>query len=53
MEVNDAQKKSTPRGISSGEEDVFDFPGVVDEPSGSGPVSREAYTALRDGNVED
>ena len=40
---------SSPRGFSDGEDDVFDFPGVEDEGSGSGPVPREAHVALREG----
>ena len=37
---------------SSRDEDVFDFPGVEDEGSGNGPVAREAYLALKEGNYQ-
>ena len=44
-----SRKDSSPRLSSSGGEDVFDFPGVEDESNGSGPPSREAHAALREG----
>lgn len=31
------------------EDEVFVYPGLEDESDGSGPVSRDAYTALRQG----
>ena len=33
------------------EEDELDYPGLNDEGSGSGPVSREAYIALKQGEL--
>lgn len=32
------------------DEDVFDYPGLEDESNGSGPVSRDAYIALKTGS---
>ena len=33
------------------DEEVFDYPGLEDESNGSGPVSRDAYIALRTGGL--
>ena len=46
---NAKQGAASPRGYLHSDEDVFDFPGV-DEGSGSGPVARERFLALKEGN---
>ena len=43
------QGPASPRGETFEEEDVFDYPGIEDDSNESGPVSREAYLALREG----
>lgn len=43
------KNNSSPRSSLSGDEEVFDFPGVEDESSGSNPPSREAHLALKEG----
>ena len=40
---------ASPRNERLEDEDVFDYPGLEDESSGSGPVSRDAHVALRKG----
>ena len=41
----------SPRNERREEEEVFEYPGLEDESDGSGPVSRDAYTALRQGTL--
>ena len=41
---------ASPRNERLEDEEVFDYPGLEDESNGSGPVSRDAYIALKTGS---
>lgn len=48
--VNVKQGPVSPRGEPFDDDgEVFDYPGLEDESNGSGPVSREAHVALKEG----
>ena len=41
----------SPRNERLDQEEVFEYPELEEESDGSGPVSRDAYTALRQGTL--